>query len=75
MAAKVESKVIDEKLENLARSQKERDEEITKYNKVVASNQAESSSIDALITQKQTAIANYNKKKDLIAARTGVRNS
>uniref|UniRef100_A0A3Q2XZR2 Uncharacterized protein n=1 Tax=Hippocampus comes TaxID=109280 RepID=A0A3Q2XZR2_HIPCM len=71
MAAKVESKVIDEKLENLARSQKELDEEITKYNKVVASNQAESSSIDALITQKQTAIANYNKKKDLIAARTG----
>ncbi|XP_051939365.1 coiled-coil domain-containing protein 40-like [Hippocampus zosterae] len=71
MAAKVESKVIDEKLENLARSQKELDEEIAKYNKLVESNQADSSSSDALITQKQTAIANYNKKKDLIAARTG----
>ncbi|KAM9819292.1 coiled-coil domain-containing protein 40-like isoform 1-T1 [Syngnathus typhle] len=71
MSANVESKVIDEKLENLARSQRELDEEITKYNKVVASNQADSSSIDALVTQKETAIANYNKKKDLIAARTG----
>ncbi|XP_049576075.1 coiled-coil domain-containing protein 40 isoform X2 [Syngnathus scovelli] len=71
MSAKVESKVIDEKLKNLARSQRELNEEITKYNKVVASNQADSSSIDALITQKETAIANYNKKKDLIAARTG----
>ncbi|XP_077379655.1 coiled-coil domain-containing protein 40-like isoform X2 [Festucalex cinctus] len=71
MAAKVESKVLDEKLGNLARSQKDLDEEISKYNKVVACNQTESASIDALITQKQTAIANYNKKKDLIAARTG----
>ncbi|XP_061535990.1 coiled-coil domain-containing protein 40-like isoform X4 [Phycodurus eques] len=71
MAATVESKVINEKLENLTRSQKELDEEIKKYNQVVASNQADGSSIDALITQKQTTIANYNKKKDLIAARTG----
>nr|XP_061791914.1 coiled-coil domain-containing protein 40-like [Nerophis lumbriciformis] len=71
MAATLESKVISEKLGNLARSQKELDDEITKYNKVIASNQAESSSIDALITQKETAIANYNKKKDFIAARTG----
>ncbi|XP_061626066.1 coiled-coil domain-containing protein 40-like isoform X4 [Phyllopteryx taeniolatus] len=71
MAATVESKVINEKLENLTRSQKELDEEIKKYNQVVASNQADSSSIDALITQKQTTIANYTKKKDLIAARTG----
>ncbi|XP_077425880.1 coiled-coil domain-containing protein 40-like isoform X2 [Vanacampus margaritifer] len=71
MAAKVESKVIDEKLGNLAQSQKELNEEITKYNEMVASNQAESASNDALITQKQTTIANYNKKKDLITARTG----
>ncbi|XP_061685247.1 coiled-coil domain-containing protein 40-like isoform X2 [Syngnathoides biaculeatus] len=71
MAATVESNVINEKLQNLARTQKELDGEITKYNKVVASNQAESSSIDALITQKQAAIVNYNKKKDLITARTG----
>ncbi|XP_051939190.1 coiled-coil domain-containing protein 40-like isoform X2 [Hippocampus zosterae] len=71
MAAALESNVINEKLENLDRTQKELDEEIRKYNKVVASNQTNSSSIDALIAQKQTTIANINKKIDLIAARTG----
>ncbi|XP_061686252.1 coiled-coil domain-containing protein 40-like isoform X2 [Syngnathoides biaculeatus] len=71
MAAALESNVINEKLENLSRTQKELDEEIRKYNKVVASNQTNSSSIDALIAQKQTTIANINKKIDLIAARTG----
>lgn len=73
MAAALESNVINEKLENLARTQKELDEEIRKYNKVVASNETNSSSIDALIAQKQTTISNINKKIDLIAARTGVR--
>ncbi|XP_061626038.1 coiled-coil domain-containing protein 40-like isoform X1 [Phyllopteryx taeniolatus] len=71
MAAALESNVINEKLENLSQTQKELDEEIRKYNKVVASNQTNSSSIDALIAQKQTTIANINKKIDLIAARTG----
>ncbi|XP_077427002.1 coiled-coil domain-containing protein 40-like isoform X2 [Vanacampus margaritifer] len=71
MAAALESNVINEKLENLARTQKELDEEIRKYNKVVASNQTNSSSIDALIAQKQTNISNINKKIDMIAARTG----
>ncbi|XP_077461639.1 coiled-coil domain-containing protein 40-like [Stigmatopora argus] len=71
MAATVESKVISEKLANLARSQQELEDEIAKYNKLIASTQAESSSMDALITQKEIAIANYNKKIDLIAARTG----
>ncbi|XP_054635838.1 coiled-coil domain-containing protein 40-like isoform X2 [Dunckerocampus dactyliophorus] len=71
MAAALQSNVINEKLENLVRTQKELDMEITKYNKVVTSNQANSSSIDILISQKQTTIANMNKKIDLIAARTG----
>ncbi|KAM9820029.1 coiled-coil domain-containing protein 40-like isoform 2-T6 [Syngnathus typhle] len=71
MTAALESNVINEKLENLARTQKELDEEIRKYNKVIASNETNSSSIDALIGQKQTTIANINKKIELIAARTG----
>ncbi|XP_057700707.1 coiled-coil domain-containing protein 40 [Corythoichthys intestinalis] len=71
MAAALESNVINEKLENLSRTQKELDEEIRKYNKVVESNQTNSSSIDALISQKQTTISNINKKIDLIASRTG----
>ncbi|XP_077379369.1 coiled-coil domain-containing protein 40-like [Festucalex cinctus] len=71
MTAALECNVINEKLENLARTQKELDEEIRKYNKVVASNQTNSSSIDALIAQKQTNISNINKKINLIAARTG----
>ncbi|XP_061888603.1 coiled-coil domain-containing protein 40-like [Entelurus aequoreus] len=71
MAAALQSNVISEKLANLSRTQKGLDEEITKYNKVVQSNQTNSSSIDALIGQKQTTVANINKKIDLIAARTG----
>ncbi|XP_077575639.1 coiled-coil domain-containing protein 40 [Stigmatopora nigra] len=71
MVAALESNVINEKLENLSRTQKELDEEIRKYNKVVESNQTNSSSIDALISQKQTTISNINKKIDLIALRTG----
>ncbi|XP_061844024.2 coiled-coil domain-containing protein 40-like [Nerophis lumbriciformis] len=71
MAAALQSNVINEKLANLSRTQKGLDEEITKYNRVVQSNQTNSSSIDALIAQKQTTVANINKKIDLIAARTG----
>nr|XP_057924340.1 coiled-coil domain-containing protein 40-like [Doryrhamphus excisus] len=71
MAAALQSNVINEKLENLVRTQKELDMEVSKYNKVVTSNQANSSSIDILISQKQTTIANMNKKIELIAARTG----
>nr|XP_057930526.1 coiled-coil domain-containing protein 40 isoform X2 [Doryrhamphus excisus]XP_057930527.1 coiled-coil domain-containing protein 40 isoform X2 [Doryrhamphus excisus] len=71
MATTLESNVISDNLDNLTRTLKELDEEITKSNKVVASNQASSSSMDVLIAQKQTTIVNYNKKMSLIALRTG----
>ncbi|XP_061889639.1 coiled-coil domain-containing protein 40-like isoform X1 [Entelurus aequoreus] len=71
MATTLESNVINEKLENLCRSLKELDEEITKYNKVVTSTQADSFSMDLLISQKQTTIVNYNNKIYLIGTNTG----
>ncbi|TDH16399.1 hypothetical protein EPR50_G00020560 [Perca flavescens] len=67
----LESSEVGQHLDSLAITQEALDEEITKFNKLLATNQNKISSFATLIGQKQATIANYNKKLYEIAARTG----
>lgn len=71
----LECNVVRQHLDSMALTQEALDEEIAKHNKLLTSNQANSSSFVTLIGQKQATIANYNKKIYQIAANTGVRDS
>ncbi|XP_034744686.1 coiled-coil domain-containing protein 40 [Etheostoma cragini] len=68
---RLESTEVGQHLDNLAVTQEALDEEIIKYNKLLATNQNKISSFSTLIGQKQATIANYNKKIYEIAASTG----
>lgn len=69
----LESSKVGQHLDSLALTQEALDEEITKYNKLLSSNQAKISSFITVIGQKQATIAKYNRKISQIAASTGVR--
>lgn len=73
VAVGLESSEVGQHLDSLAVTQEALDEEITKYNKLLATNQNKISSFSTLIGQKQATIANHNKKIYEIAASTGVR--
>ncbi|KAA8594484.1 hypothetical protein FQN60_011619 [Etheostoma spectabile] len=68
---RLESTEVGQHLDSLAVIQEALDEEITKYNKLLATNQNKIASFSTLIGQKQATIANYNKKIYEIAASTG----
>lgn len=72
---RLESSMISQNLDSLALTQEAVDEEISKFNKLLSSNQAKMSSFLILIGQKQTTITNYTKRIYQIVASTGVRNS
>ncbi|XP_035036633.2 coiled-coil domain-containing protein 40 [Hippoglossus stenolepis] len=62
---------VSQHLESLSLTQEALDEEKAKYQKMITSNQAQISSFNALIEQKETTIANYNRKISKITASTG----
>ncbi|XP_060941517.1 coiled-coil domain-containing protein 40 [Limanda limanda] len=67
----LESIEVSQHLESLSLAQEALDEEITKYNKFLTTNQDKISSFHTLIEQKETTIANYNRKISKITASTG----
>ncbi|KAI3352756.1 hypothetical protein L3Q82_019334 [Scortum barcoo] len=67
----LESSEVSQHLDSLALTQEALDEEITNYNKILASNQSKMNSFETIMRQKQSTIANYNKKISQIAASTG----
>lgn len=71
----LESSEVSQHLDSLTLTQEALDEEITKHNKLLMSNQSKFSSFVTFISQKQSTIASYNKKIYQIAASTGVRDS
>ncbi|XP_018534051.1 coiled-coil domain-containing protein 40 isoform X1 [Lates calcarifer] len=71
VAVRLESSEVSQHLDSLALTQEALDEEITKYNKLITSNQAKISSFITTVGQKQATIANYNRKISQIAASTG----
>ncbi len=71
----LESSEVGQHLDSLTLTQEALDEEITKHNKLLMSNQSKFSSFVTFISQKQSTIASYNKKIYQFAASTGVRDS
>ncbi|XP_053183141.1 coiled-coil domain-containing protein 40 [Scomber japonicus] len=71
VAVRLESSMISQNLDSLALTQEAVDEEISKFNKLLSSNQAKMSSFLILIGQKQTTITNYTKRIYQIVASTG----
>ena len=69
----LESIEISLHLESLSLAQEALDEEEAKYQKIITSNEAQIFSFHTLIQQKETTIANYNRKISKIVASTGVR--
>ncbi|GLD61065.1 coiled-coil domain-containing protein 40 isoform X2, partial [Lates japonicus] len=71
VAVRLESSEVSQHLDSLTLTQEALDEEITKYNKLITSNQAKISSFITIVGQKQATIANYNRKISQITASTG----
>lgn len=69
----LESCNVGQHLETLAHTQEGLDQEIAKYNKLLMSHQAKTTTYNTLIRQKQHTISNYNKKIHQIKLITGVR--
>lgn len=72
-AVELESSNMAQHLDTLTFTQDALNEEISKYNKLLTSDQAKISSFITLIQQKQHSISCYNKKIHQITASTGVR--
>ncbi|XP_034044600.1 coiled-coil domain-containing protein 40 [Thalassophryne amazonica] len=71
MAVKLESSEITQRLDSLTITQKDQDQEITKYNKLIAEREAKMSAFSTAIERNQDTIAKYKTKISQIAAVTG----
>lgn len=69
----LESCNVGQNLDNLVQTQEALDQEVARYNNLVTSHQAKTTTYNTLIRQKQHTITNNNKKIHQIKLITGVR--